>query len=162
MRKLQEISKDKYMYALEVLPPLLMGVKMVTTFLRDLDKHPEIAEILNFEFDDLFLQGEGWDKHDVYGTKDGKYFIVTQTANNWNTEDFRYEDGMHNMCKLVHDALNKHTYKEKLNNSQEVIRFKRVSKHDRQSQKEQRNEFERLAKKGKIVCLSDLMANHGM
>ena len=48
-------------------------------------------------------------------------------------------------------------YTEKLNNKN-VYRFKKTS----DNLKEQRDEFDKLTKEGKIVCLSDLIANYGM
>ena len=52
----------------------------------------------------------------------------------------------------------KHTYQDKDGH----VRFRRLESNDRQGQAEQRAEFVKFAKKGKVVCISDLMINHGM
>ena len=94
---------------LEVLPPLLMGKGMVLTFLRRFDKNKKIVDEINKgKFTDLFMQGEGWDKHDIYGvTKDKKYYILGKTKKVYNTEDFRYPDTGNYIPEKVHESMKK-------------------------------------------------------
>jgi hypothetical protein len=51
-------------------------------------------------------------------------------------------------------------YKEKLKDGQEVVRFEHTE--SKAEFKQQLNQFETEAKKGKVICLSDLMINAGM
>lgn len=49
--------------------------------------------------------------------------------------------------------------------TQDPIRYEHINKNDPNRQaklKEQRDQFENDAKNGKVLCLSDLMINHGM
>ena len=44
----------------------------------------------------------------------------------------------------------------------EVIRYNTNKKYSKQELEVQREQFEKDAKAGKVLCLSDLMINHGM
>jgi hypothetical protein len=104
---MKEISEKKFYWKLEVLPPLLMGKDMVKCFLSYFDENIEIVNDINTkEFTDLFIQGEGWDKHEIYGvTKDGKYYYLGETKKQWETENFRYDDTGNFMPKKIEDKL---------------------------------------------------------
>ncbi len=53
-------------------------------------------------------------------------------------------------------------YTETDKNGQSVIRFKTDRKYTQAELAQQREEFDKEAKAGKVICLSDLMINHGM
>jgi len=91
---LRKISAKNYNYMFEVLPPLTVGVDETINFLITLDKNPELAKkIRDVNPVHAFMQGEGYDNHNIYvETKDEKYFVLGKTKNKWNTEIFRYND----------------------------------------------------------------------
>jgi len=53
-------------------------------------------------------------------------------------------------------------YTEREQNGQEVVRWKTDKKYSKEELKQQRKEFTKAAEAGKMLCLSDLMINHGM
>lgn len=44
----------------------------------------------------------------------------------------------------------------------EVVRFDTKKKYTKEELAAQREEFSKAAKEGKVICISDLMCNHGM
>lgn len=83
-----------------------MGKDEVICFLCEFDNNKEMVEENKLsEFNDLFVQGEGWDTHQIYGCKGHKYFYVGETKRMWNTEDFRYPDTGNNMLQKIHQKL---------------------------------------------------------
>ena len=108
--EMQEITRKKFDYYLNVLPPLIMGKEAVLCFLEHFDLNANlIKEINKIGFIDLFMQGEGWDKHNIYGCTKDKYFLIGTTLKEWETENFRYGDTGNDMLKKIHDRLNKIT-----------------------------------------------------
>lgn len=90
---MKEITEKRFMYSLEVLPPLLMGRDMVYCFLKHFDHNTEIVKVIDrHKFTDLFVQGEGYDKHRIYACTKGKYYLLGETKREWETESFRYDD----------------------------------------------------------------------
>lgn len=89
----KKISMKQYHYAMEVLPPLTFGKEETIAFLETLDKNQPLADKLRrADIVEAFMQGEGFDRHEVYAlTNDGAY-RVGKTRNEWNTEMFRYND----------------------------------------------------------------------
>jgi hypothetical protein len=87
----RKLSKERYMYYLEVLPPLTLGKNETLRFLKELDNNPEMIKKLK-DADEVYMQGEGWDKHDIYMKKGDQHYRVGKTKNVWNTEMFRYND----------------------------------------------------------------------
>lgn len=53
-------------------------------------------------------------------------------------------------------------YTEKLKDGSEVVRWDTSKKYTKEELKKQREEFLKTAKAGKLLCLTDLFANHGM
>ncbi len=51
---------------------------------------------------------------------------------------------------------------EKDNQGQNVVRWDTKKKYTKEELKKQRKEFEQEAKKVSLICLTDLMINHGM
>lgn len=100
---MEQITEKKFNYFLEVLPPLVMGKAEVICFLREFDKNPIVKELS--DFNDLFIQGEGWDKHNIYGCSEGKYFFIGTTLKEWETEYFRYSDSLRNMSQEIENKL---------------------------------------------------------
>ena len=45
---------------------------------------------------------------------------------------------------------------------EETVHFDTTKKYTKEELKAQRNQFSEDAKAGKVICLSDLMINHGM
>ena len=89
-----KISKKNYDYMYAVLPPLTWDLRETIDFLSIRDKNPDLVQKIRMsKAVGGFMQGEGWDKHDVYiETKDKKYYKIGKTKNVWNTELFRYGD----------------------------------------------------------------------
>lgn len=86
------ITREKYYYFLNVLPPLTMGKQETILFLEKYDKSlQKAAYIKKPAVLGAFMQGEGLDKHTIYvREKGGKYYELGQTREAWNTEMFRY------------------------------------------------------------------------
>jgi len=105
-QEMKKISCKKYDYMFVVLPPLTIGVKETSAFLR---KHDDslLAKILEYNnVDGAFMQGEGLDNHEIYmRTKKGECFIIGKTMNSYNTELFRYNDWS-KMSKKEFDRYN--------------------------------------------------------
>ena len=104
--KMKKISLKRYEYMRDVLPPLTLGVKETSSFLR---KHDDIRLAKILEYNDVkgaFMQGEGFDRHDIYMiTKKNECFKVGKTKNAYNTEIFRYND-WRKMSKKDFDRYN--------------------------------------------------------
>ena len=105
---MEEITTDKFYYYLEVLPPLVMGKTQVKRFLDVFDDNTKAIRIINLTgFNDLFIQGEGYDNHQIYGvTSDKKYYYIGDTVKKWDTSDFRYPDTGNDMLAKI----NRHIY----------------------------------------------------
>ena len=99
---MKEIDGKKFDYFLNVLPPLVWGKARVICFLGKFDG-TDTKELL--DFDDLFVQGEGWDYHQIYGCKGKKHYLIGNTKKAWNTEDFRYPDSGNDMTTKIEGAL---------------------------------------------------------
>ena len=97
------ITEKRFNYWLEVLPPLVMGRHQVICFLKEFDQNPVYTQ-LN-DFDDLFIQGEGYDKHKILGSKAGKFYFIGDTLKEWETEYFRYDDSSINMNLQISNKL---------------------------------------------------------
>ena len=89
----KKISEKQYYHYLEVLPPLLMGTQDIIDFLIRMDKNPELINTIEQEAKGAFMQGEGFDNHDIYiRTKNKEYYKLGTTKHKWNTEMFRYNN----------------------------------------------------------------------
>lgn len=102
---MEKITRKRFDYFLNVLPPLVMGKFEVICFLKEFDLNPIHKELNDFK--DLFVQGEGWDKHNIYGVKKGEYFKIGTTLKEWDAEYFRYDDSSINMSLKIQNKLNK-------------------------------------------------------
>jgi len=99
---MKEITEEKYNYHLEVLPPCVMGTEYVVCFLKEFDHNTELVETIEKKnAKALFVQGEGWDKFQVYGMIGKKYYYLGETMTEWDTENFRYPDGEVNMAEKI-------------------------------------------------------------
>ena len=64
---MKQITRKKFYYYLEVLPPLVMGKDAVLCFLEHFDLNADLVKEINkSDFNDLFIQGEGYDNHNIY------------------------------------------------------------------------------------------------
>ena len=89
----KKISEKRFDYMYEVLPPLLINLRDVVLFLKTKDNNPElIAKIKKAKPIEGFMQGEGFDRHDIYIQTKRGFYIVGKTKKVWNTEIFRYND----------------------------------------------------------------------
>ena len=88
-----KITKKRYEHMLNALPPLILGKEETIKFLTKMDKNPELIKaIRKLKPYEVFMQGEGFDNHDVYVYAKSGYYKVGKTRGVWNTEMFRYND----------------------------------------------------------------------
>ena len=90
----KKITEKSFYWFLECLPPCVQGKAEVICFLKEFDLNPVYKE-LN-DFNDLFITAEGFDYFDIYGCKAGQYYKIGKTLKEWDTENFRYDDGLNN------------------------------------------------------------------
>lgn len=69
-----------------------------------------------------------------------------------------------NFIKLDHSFkdVKKNMYEETDKQGDKIIRWDTNKKYTKEELKQQREEFEEQAQKGKKICLTDLFINHGL